>query len=48
METLLSFIEQNPNFRAQEVMQAHVLQNAFINKKQACTSEGDIRQFFKK
>jgi hypothetical protein len=48
MRTLLSFIEQNPNFSEQEVMQAHVLQNAMINKKQACTEQGDIRKFFKK
>jgi hypothetical protein len=46
METLLSFIVQNPNFSAQEVMQAHVLQKAMINKKQACTKQGYIRNFF--
>jgi hypothetical protein len=46
METTLSFIEQNPSFSAQEVMQAHMLQNAMINKKQACTKQGDIRKFF--
>jgi hypothetical protein len=48
METLQSFIEQIPNFSAQEVIQAHRLQNAMINKKQACTKQGDIRNFKKK
>jgi hypothetical protein len=27
-------------------MQAHVLQKAMINKKQACTKQGYIRNFF--
>jgi hypothetical protein len=33
IQGLIKFMEKSPNFSAQEVMQAHVLQNVMIKKK---------------
>jgi ABC-type proline/glycine betaine transport system ATPase subunit len=48
IQELIKFMKQSPNFSAQEVMQAHVLQNVLIKKKQTCLKQDDIRTLFKR
>jgi hypothetical protein len=48
IQVLIKFMKQSPNFSAQEVMQAHALQNILIMKKQICFKQADIRTLFKR
>jgi hypothetical protein len=48
IQGLIKFMEQSPNFSAQEVVQAHALRNVLIKKKQICFKQADIRTLFKR
>jgi allophanate hydrolase subunit 1 len=48
IQVLIKFMEQSPIFSAQEVVQAHALQNVLIKKKQTRFKQADIQTLLKR